>query len=72
MITKAMAGSGAVVVDVGINIDKDGNLCGDVAFDTVKEQVSYISPVPRGVGSVTTSVLAKHVVRGARYLNGLE
>lgn len=71
MITGDMAGDGSVVVDVGINVDEEGNLCGDVDFDTVERKASYISPVPRGVGSVTSSVLAKHVVRGAGYLNGL-
>lgn len=65
MITEDMVGEGAVVVDVGINVDADGNLCGDVDFDAVEEKTSYISPVPRGVGSITTSVLAKHVVRAA-------
>ena len=65
MITEDMVGEGAVVADVGINVDADGNLCGDVDFDAVEEKTSYISPVPRGVGSITTSVLAKHVVRAA-------
>nr|WP_288859153.1 tetrahydrofolate dehydrogenase/cyclohydrolase catalytic domain-containing protein [uncultured Faecalicatena sp.] len=68
LITKEMVGDGAVVVDVGIHLDESGNLCGDVDFDAVKERASYISPVPKGVGSVTTSVLANHVVRAARYL----
>ncbi len=71
MITEDMAGSGAVVVDVGINVDEEGRLCGDVDFEGVQEKASYISPVPGGVGSVTTSVLAAHVLRGARYLNPL-
>ena len=69
MVTEEMAGAGAIVVDVGINADEDGNLCGDVDFDKVQEKASYISPVPRGVGSVTSSVLAKHVIRGAQYRN---
>lgn len=70
MVTADMTGEGAVVLDVGINMDEEGNLCGDVDFDAVEPKASYISPVPRGVGSVTTSVLAKHVVRAAEYLNG--
>ena len=69
MVTEDMTGEGAVVVDVGINVDEEGNLCGDVDFDNVQEKASFISPVPRGVGSVTSSVLAKHVLRGARYLS---
>lgn len=56
---------GQVVVDVGINLDEEGRLCGDVQFDEVKEIVSAISPVPGGVGSVTTAVLAKHVIEAA-------
>ena len=69
MVTDEMVGEGAVVVDVGINADEDGNLCGDVDFDKVREKTSYISPVPRGVGSVTSSVLAKHVIRGAKHMD---
>ena len=65
-----MAGEGAVVVDVGINMDPEGNLCGDVDFEAVEPGASFISPVPRGVGSVTTSVLAQHVVRAAESLSG--
>lgn len=68
MVTADMVGEGAIVVDVGINVDEEGNLCGDVDFDAVAEKASYISPVPRGVGSVTTSVLAKHVVKSANLL----
>lgn len=71
MITEEMVGEAAVVVDVGINVDEAGNMCGDVDFLAVENIVSYISPVPKGVGSVTTSVLAKHVVRSAKYLYGL-
>lgn len=70
MVSGSMVGDGAVVVDVGINVDAQGNLCGDVDYDAVQGKASYISPVPRGVGSVTSSVLAKHVVRGAAYLSG--
>ncbi|MGN1165008.1 MAG: bifunctional 5,10-methylenetetrahydrofolate dehydrogenase/5,10-methenyltetrahydrofolate cyclohydrolase [Lachnospiraceae bacterium] len=65
MITEDMVGEGAVVADVGINVDESGNLCGDVDFESVEPKASYISPVPRGVGSITTSVLAKHVVCAA-------
>lgn len=72
MITEEMAGEGAAVVDVGINVDEEGNLCGDVDYDAVLGKVSHISPVPGGVGSVTSSVLAKHVVRSAAaYLKSL-
>ena len=57
---------GQVIVDVGINWDEQaGRLCGDVAFDEVEPQVAAITPVPGGVGSVTTAILAKHVVEAA-------
>lgn len=69
MITEEMAGEGAVVVDVGINVNEEGKLCGDVDYDAVMKKASYISPVPGGVGSVTSSVLAKHVVRSAAFFN---
>mgnify|MGYP003370874295 CR=1 FL=1 len=65
MITADMVKEGAVVVDVGINVDEQGNLCGDVDFEQAESRTSYISPVPKGVGSITTSVLAKHVIRAA-------
>ena len=68
MVTEQMVGAGAVVVDVGINVDENGNLCGDVDFENVEAKASYISPVPKGVGSVTTSVLAKHVIQAAKLL----
>lgn len=69
MVTADMIGDGAVVVDVGINVDAKGNLCGDVDFNAAEPVTSYISPVPRGVGSVTSSVLAKHVLKAAEYLS---
>ena len=57
---------GQVVIDVGINWDEAaGKLCGDVLFDEVEPIVDAITPVPGGVGSVTTAVLAKHVVTAA-------
>lgn len=61
---------GQVVIDVGINWDETaGKLCGDVAFDEVEPRVAAITPVPRGVGSVTTAVLAKHVIVAAERQN---
>ncbi|MDO4536536.1 MAG: bifunctional 5,10-methylenetetrahydrofolate dehydrogenase/5,10-methenyltetrahydrofolate cyclohydrolase [Coriobacteriales bacterium] len=62
--------AGQVVIDVGINWDDEaGKLCGDVAFDEVEPIVGAITPVPGGVGSVTTAVLAKHVVEAAERAN---
>ncbi len=65
MVGKEFIKEGAVVIDVGINVDETGNLCGDVNTDECLETASLITPVPAGVGSVTTSVLAKHVVQSA-------
>ena len=57
---------GQVVVDVGINYSEaKGRLVGDVEFDSVQPIVGAISPVPAGVGSVTTAILARHVVLAA-------
>lgn len=62
---------GQVVVDVGINGNAEGKLCGDVAFDAVEPVVEAITPVPGGVGSVTTCVLVGHVVEAAERACGL-
>ena len=63
--------AGQTVIDVGINWDETaGKLCGDVAFDEVEPVVGAITPVPGGVGSVTTAVLAKHVVEAAERMMG--
>ena len=62
---------GQVVVDVGINGNAEGKLCGDVAFDAVEPVVEAITPVPGGVGSVTTCVLGGHVVEAAERACGL-
>lgn len=66
MVTEAHVGKDAVVIDVGINVDKEGNLCGDVDLDRIGELASIATPVPGGVGSVTTSVLAKHLLKAAK------
>ena len=57
------------VIDVGINFDENGKMCGDVDFDAVEPLVKNITPVPGGVGAVTTSVLAKHVIKAAEALS---
>ena len=65
MITKDYVRPGQIVLDVGMNVDEEGKLCGDVDFAGVSEIVDSITPVPRGVGSVTTSVLLKNTVTNA-------
>jgi len=54
-----------VVIDVGINVDQTGKLCGDVDFESIQELAAAATPVPGGIGAVTTAVLAKHLVRAA-------
>ncbi len=61
--------AGQVVIDVGINVNEEGKLCGDVRYDEAEALVDAITPVPGGVGSVTTSVLLAHVVRAAAAAN---
>ena len=65
MITADMVKPGAVVIDVGMNRDENGRLCGDVDFDAVEQVVSYITPVPGGVGPMTIAMLMKNAVRAA-------
>lgn len=56
------------VIDVGINVDADGNMCGDVDFASVEPACGAITPVPGGVGSVTTAILCRHVIEAAERL----
>ncbi len=69
MVKEDFVKEGAVVIDVGINVDAEGNLCGDVDTNGVMDKVSMITPVPAGVGSVTTSILAKHLVKACKLQN---
>ena len=64
MITREFTNPSQIVLDVGINFE-DGKLCGDIDFENVAEHVAAITPVPGGVGTVTTTVLLKHTVIGA-------
>lgn len=66
MLDGNYVGQDAVVIDVGINVDEEGKLCGDVDFASIQEKASMATPVPGGVGAVTTAVLAKHLVRAAQ------
>ena len=65
LVTADMVKEGAIVIDVGMNRDQNGKLCGDVDFAKAEPIVDAITPVPGGVGSVTTSVLVGHVVEAA-------
>lgn len=64
-ITSDMIKKDAVVIDVGMNRDENGKLCGDVDFDNVEKIVSYITPVPGGVGPMTIAMLMKNTVTAA-------
>ena len=65
MIGPEKLGRDQVIIDVGINVDEEGSLCGDVDFDKAEPLAKAITPVPAGVGSVTTAVLMKHVIQAA-------
>lgn len=59
---------GAVVIDVGVNRLEDGSLTGDVHFDSVKEKASFITPVPKGVGPMTITMLMENTIKAAMRL----
>ncbi|MBO6233339.1 MAG: bifunctional methylenetetrahydrofolate dehydrogenase/methenyltetrahydrofolate cyclohydrolase FolD [Clostridia bacterium] len=61
-----MVKDGVVVIDVGINRDEDGKLCGDVDFKNVSKKASYITPVPGGVGPMTIAMLMNNVIKAAK------
>ena len=65
MITDSYVREGQIVIDVGMNVDEEGKLCGDVDYDKVSETAEAITPVPGGVGSITTAILLRHVVNNA-------
>lgn len=69
LVTADMVKEGASIIDIGINVTEDGKLVGDVDFDAVAEKAERITPVPGGVGGVTTSILARHVVIAAERLS---
>ena len=64
MIDVSYIREGATLIDVGINTDEDGKLCGDADFESAEKVAGAISPVPGGVGSVTTTILAKNLLSG--------
>lgn len=66
-LTADMIKPGAILIDVGINRDEKGKLCGDVDFEGCKEKAAAISPVPNGVGLMTRAMLMRNVVNAARY-----
>ena len=67
-----MVKDGAVVIDVGMNRDENGKLCGDVDFENVKDKCSFITPVPGGVGPMTIAMLMKNTLTAAKLQNGVD
>ena len=72
MITKDYIKEGAVVIDVGMNRDENGKLCGDVDFEDCKDKAGYITPVPGGVGPMTIAMLMQNTLTAAKVKNGLK
>lgn len=70
-VTKDMVKEGAVVIDVGMNRNENGKLCGDVDFDDVCEVAGAVSPVPGGVGLMTVAMLMNNCITAAKLQNGL-
>lgn len=70
-VTADMVKPGAVVIDVGMNRDENGKLCGDVDFAAVEPLASFITPVPGGVGPMTIAMLLKNTVTAAKLQNQL-
>ena len=65
-VTSDMVKPGAIVIDVGINVQENGKLCGDVNFNEVKEVAGYITPVPGGVGLMTRAMLMKNILEATK------
>lgn len=65
-VTEDMVKDGAVVIDVGMNRNAEGKLCGDVDFDKVKDKCSFITPVPGGVGPMTITMLLKNTLTASK------
>ena len=72
MIKGDMVKEGAIVIDVGMDRDENGKLCGDVDFDSVSPKASYITPVPGGVGPMTIAMLMQNTLTAFKIANGLE
>ena len=71
-VTADMVKDGAVVIDVGMNRDENGKLCGDVDFENVKDKCSYITPVPGGVGPMTITTLMKNTIKACKIQNNIK
>ncbi len=72
MITADYIKPGAVVIDVGMNRDENGKLCGDVDFESVKNKAGYITPVPGGVGPMTIAMLMQNTLTAGKEHHGVK
>ena len=70
-LTAEMVKDGTAIIDVGINRDENGKLCGDADFENLKDKASYITPVPGGVGPMTIIMLAKNTILATKIQNKL-
>lgn len=70
-VTADMVKEGAVVIDVGMNRNAEGKLCGDVDFAAIEQKAGYITPVPGGVGPMTIATLMRNTLTAAKQQNGL-
>ena len=71
-VTADMIKEGSVVIDVGMNRNTEGKLCGDVDFEGCKDKAGYITPVPGGVGPMTIAMLMKNTLTAAKLANGIK
>lgn len=72
IVTVDMVKEGAVIIDVGMNRNDEGKLCGDVDFKKLKEKASYITPVPGGVGPMTIAMLMSNVIKATKEQNNIK
>ncbi len=70
-VTADMVKQGAVVIDVGMNRNEEGKLCGDVCYDECEKKAGYITPVPGGVGPMTIAMLMKNTLTAVKAANGI-
>lgn len=71
LVTADMVKAGVVVIDVAMNRDEEGELCGDVCYDEVAAKASYITPVPGGVGPMTRAILMQNTLKAAKLHNNI-
>ena len=72
MVTSEHVKEGAIVIDVGMNRDEEGKLCGDVLYNEVRDKAAYITPVPGGVGPMTITMLLANTVKAAVKIHKIE